>query len=98
MLNYLPCPPEVSNYALDQTKNEEKVFSDYSYIENFCVVFESKSSQGTDIYLFGVTAKGFVIWNSSWPFSCFGFQIGGRALWSVDIFKVVVVILYLFFC
>lgn len=25
VLNYLPCPVEVSNYALDQTKNEEKV-------------------------------------------------------------------------
>ena len=25
VLNYLPCPIEVSNYALDQTKNEEKV-------------------------------------------------------------------------
>ncbi|XLR09448.1 hypothetical protein HN51_046061 [Arachis hypogaea] len=24
-LNYLPCPIEVSSYALDQTKNEEKV-------------------------------------------------------------------------
>lgn len=26
VLNYLPCPTEVCNYALDQTKNEEKVF------------------------------------------------------------------------
>ncbi|PON85598.1 Translation elongation factor [Trema orientale] len=25
VLNYLPCPVEVSNYALDQTRNEEKV-------------------------------------------------------------------------
>ncbi|XP_022863369.1 elongation factor G-2, mitochondrial-like isoform X2 [Olea europaea var. sylvestris] len=25
VLSYLPCPTEVSNYALDQTKNEEKV-------------------------------------------------------------------------
>ncbi|KAF4402332.1 hypothetical protein G4B88_003253 [Cannabis sativa] len=25
VLNYLPCPVEVNNYALDQTKNEEKV-------------------------------------------------------------------------
>ncbi|KAI3894219.1 hypothetical protein MKX03_022644 [Papaver bracteatum] len=25
VLNYLPCPVEVGNYALDQTKNEEKV-------------------------------------------------------------------------
>uniref|UniRef100_A0A0A0KAM7 Tr-type G domain-containing protein n=2 Tax=Cucumis sativus TaxID=3659 RepID=A0A0A0KAM7_CUCSA len=25
VLNYLPCPVEVSNYALDQTKNEEKI-------------------------------------------------------------------------
>lgn len=25
VLSYLPCPVEVSNYALDQTKNEEKV-------------------------------------------------------------------------
>ncbi|XP_048334616.2 elongation factor G-2, mitochondrial [Ziziphus jujuba] len=25
VLSYLPCPSEVSNYALDQTKNEEKV-------------------------------------------------------------------------
>ncbi|XP_010258866.1 PREDICTED: elongation factor G, mitochondrial-like [Nelumbo nucifera] len=25
VLSYLPCPAEVSNYALDQTKNEEKV-------------------------------------------------------------------------
>ncbi|CAN6704041.1 unnamed protein product [Malus baccata var. baccata] len=25
VLNYLPCPTEVSNYALDQTKDEEKV-------------------------------------------------------------------------
>ncbi|KAJ1430902.1 Tr-type G domain, conserved site [Sesbania bispinosa] len=25
VINYLPCPIEVSNYALDQTKNEEKV-------------------------------------------------------------------------
>ncbi|XP_020970844.1 elongation factor G, mitochondrial-like isoform X1 [Arachis ipaensis] len=25
VLNYLPCPIEVSSYALDQTKNEEKV-------------------------------------------------------------------------
>ncbi|KAK8466650.1 hypothetical protein PHAVU_008G157300, partial [Phaseolus vulgaris] len=25
VLNYLPCPIEVSNYALDQTKNEDKV-------------------------------------------------------------------------
>ena len=26
VLSYLPCPPEVGNFALDQTKNEEKVF------------------------------------------------------------------------
>ena len=26
VLSYLPCPTEVSNFALDQTKNEEKVF------------------------------------------------------------------------
>ena len=25
VLSYLPCPTEVSNYALDQNKNEEKV-------------------------------------------------------------------------
>ena len=25
VINYLPCPIEVSSYALDQTKNEEKV-------------------------------------------------------------------------
>lgn len=26
VLSYLPCPIEVSNYALDQSKKEEKVF------------------------------------------------------------------------
>lgn len=25
VLSYLPCPTEVSSYALDQSKNEEKV-------------------------------------------------------------------------
>ena len=25
VLSYLPCPTEVSSYALDQNKNEEKV-------------------------------------------------------------------------
>lgn len=36
VLNYLPCPVEVSNYALDQTKNEEKVQSWGSFILNIC--------------------------------------------------------------
>lgn len=32
VLSYLPCPIEVSNYALDQSKNEEKVLSWGSFI------------------------------------------------------------------
>lgn len=34
VLSYLPCPTEVSNYALDQKNNEEKViyFSDTCFL------------------------------------------------------------------
>jgi hypothetical protein len=28
VLDYLPCPMEVENYALDQNKSEEKVLGD----------------------------------------------------------------------
>lgn len=35
VVSYLPCPIEVSNQALDQSKNEEKVHL------NFCSIFMS---------------------------------------------------------
>jgi translation elongation factor EF-G len=38
VLSYLPCPVEVSNYALDQTNNEEKVFSCSKFCCEFCVM------------------------------------------------------------
>jgi hypothetical protein len=35
VLDYLPCPLEVDNYALDQNKSEEKVPKDFKLCCNY---------------------------------------------------------------
>ena len=41
VINYLPCPIEVSSYALDQTKNEEKVPDSYKVYPCFALILWS---------------------------------------------------------
>lgn len=66
VLSYLPCPTEVSNYALDQTKDEEKVlrFGNSSQTLFFCFILQIHLEN----YKFRNTA-GYIRWNSRWT-SC----------------------------
>ena len=89
MIRYLPCPNEVENCALDQTKGEEKVRKSVHFFQDLLYRFSPCG------ILRALGVLGFVIWVSNRTPCCIGFQIGRRAFWAVDIFEV---LLYLIFC
>jgi len=65
VLSYLPCPLEVSNYALDQTKDEEKVFGLTTLSQFISHYFPLK------ILIKGCV--GCLVWNSRWTTCGIGF-------------------------
>lgn len=69
VLSYLPCPTEVSNYALDQTQNEEKVCSWMN-----CLFYCFPVFLFSDFFKELILSRiGYIIWNSSWTSGCVGF-------------------------
>lgn len=69
VLNYLPCPVEVSNYALDQTKDEEKV--SIIFLVEF-LPFPLLHVQMQSLKFCAHLLLGYLNWKPYWPSGCLG--------------------------